>query len=147
AGEPPDRCTAPRTVARDPCHHEGAVSERCRYSGTTRTAPRAALVVSAAYAFNAIVTLRARFLAGFQASTPRASMASRRWASVASSTTRLIEREGMSILIRSPSSTRPINPPSAASGERCPIDRPDEPPEKRPSVTSAQTFPRPFDLR
>jgi hypothetical protein len=41
-------------------------------------------------------------------------------------------------LDRSPSSTRPIAPPSAASGETWPIDRPDVPPEKRPSVISAQ---------
>ena len=39
--------------------------------------------------------------------------------------------------IRSPSSTRAIVPPEAASGETWPIDRPDVPPEKRPSVTSA----------
>jgi hypothetical protein len=37
-------------------------------------------------------------------------------------------------------------PPSAASGETCPMERPDVPPEKRPSVISAQAFPSPFDL-
>jgi hypothetical protein len=37
-------------------------------------------------------------------------------------------------------------PPSAASGEAWPIDRPEVPPEKRPSVSSAQALPRPFDL-
>ena len=37
--------------------------------------------------------------------------------------------------------------PSAASGDTCPIDRPDEPPEKRPSVNSAHSLPKPFDFR
>jgi hypothetical protein len=49
-------------------------------------------------------------------------------------------RLGMSISIMSPSRTRPIAPPSAASGETWPIDRPEVPPEKRPSVSSAQAF-------
>ena len=53
----------------------------------------------------------------------------------------------MSISIRSPSRTSPIVPPSAASGETWPIDRPEVPPEKRPSVTSAQALPSPFDFR
>jgi len=53
----------------------------------------------------------------------------------------------MSISIVSPSSTRAIAPPSAASGETWPIERPEVPPEKRPSVTSAQAFPSPFDFR
>jgi hypothetical protein len=53
----------------------------------------------------------------------------------------------MSISMVSPSSTRPISPPSAASGEQWPIESPEEPPENRPSVTSAQAFPRPFDFR
>src|SRR3546814_3338253 len=47
-------------------------------------------------------------------------------------------RFGMSILIRSPFSTSPIAPPSAASGETWPIDRPDVPPEKRPSVIRSE---------
>jgi len=55
-------------------------------------------------------------------------------------------RAGMSISMRSPSCTRPIRPPSAASGETWPIERPEEPPEKRPSVISAQALPRPFDF-
>ena len=38
-------------------------------------------------------------------------------------------------------------PPPAASGETCPIDRPDVPPEKRPSVTRAQVLPKPRPLR
>ena len=49
--------------------------------------------------------------------------------------------------IVSPSSTRPIIPPDAASGETCPIDSPDVPPEKRPSVSNAQAAPRPIDFR
>ena len=56
-------------------------------------------------------------------------------------------RLGMSISTRSPSRTSPIAPPSAASGETWPIDRPDVPPEKRPSVTSAHALPSPFDFR
>ena len=43
----------------------------------------------------------------------------------------------MSISMRSPSSTRPIAPPSAASGEMWHRDRPALPPENRPSVISA----------
>ena len=58
----------------------------------------------------------------------------RRSASVASSTASRIERAGMSISIRSPSSIRPIAPPSAASGETWPMERPEVPPENRPSV-------------
>ncbi|CFW15160.1 Uncharacterised protein [Bordetella pertussis] len=38
-------------------------------------------------------------------------------------------------------------PPSAASGEAWPITRPDEPPEKRPSVNKAQVLPSPLDFR
>jgi len=48
---------------------------------------------------------------------------------------------------RSPSSTSPIAPPAAASGETCPTAIPVDPPENRPSVTSAQTFPNPAPLR
>ena len=54
---------------------------------------------------------------------------------------------GMSISIRSPSCTRPITPPDAASGETWPIDSPEVPPENRPSVNKAQAFPSPFDFR
>ena len=59
----------------------------------------------------------------------------------------MIERAGMSIAIGSPSSTSAIAPPAAASGETWPIERPDVPPEKRPSVTSAQLVPSPRALR
>ena len=40
-----------------------------------------------------------------------------------------------------------IAPPSAASGETWPMERPEVPPEKRPSVMRAQSFPSPFDFR
>ncbi len=56
-------------------------------------------------------------------------------------------RFGMSMRMRSPSSTRAIVPPDAASGEAWPMDRPEVPPEKRPSVTRAQVLPRPRPLR
>lgn len=37
--------------------------------------------------------------------------------------------------------------PAAASGETWPMDSPEVPPEKRPSVTRAHAFPNPMDLR
>ena len=37
-------------------------------------------------------------------------------------------------------------PPLAASGEICPIDNPEVPPENRPSVISAQASPSFLDL-
>ncbi len=82
--------------------------------------------------------LRSRFFGAYV--PPRAS---RRAASVASSTRSSMERFGMSMRMRSPSSTSAMVPPDAASGEAWPIDRPDVPPEKRPSVISAQVLPRP----
>ena len=36
---------------------------------------------------------------------------------------------------------------TAASGETCPIDSPEVPPEKRPSVISAHALPSPRPLR
>ena len=48
-----------------------------------------------------------------------------------------------SMTISSPSSTRPIGPPSAASGAMWPIISPWVPPENRPSVISATESPRP----
>ena len=54
---------------------------------------------------------------GFQASLPRASSWARREASSSSESTTWIRRFGMSISIRSPSRTRPMAPPLAASGE------------------------------
>ena len=49
--------------------------------------------------------------------------------------------------IWSPCSTSAISPPDAASGETCPIDSPEVPPEKRPSVISAHALPSPRPLR
>ena len=54
----------------------------------------------------------------------------------------MIDRAGMSIEIVSSSSIRAMAPPAAASGETWPIDRPEVPPENRPSVSSAHFFPR-----
>src|SRR5919112_2113009 len=67
----------------------------------------------------------------------------RRSASTHSGTSRSRRRAVTSIEISSPSSTRPIGPPSAASGATCPIISPWVPPEKRPSVSSATDSPRP----
>jgi outer membrane protein assembly factor BamB len=106
------------------------------------TAPLSALVAIAAYAFRAAETLRSRF---FGAYTPLRACARR--VSSASSTSSSMERFGMSMRMRSPSSTRAMVPPAAASGEAWPMDRPEVPPENRPSVTRAQAFPRPRPLR
>ena len=38
-------------------------------------------------------------------------------------------------------------PPAAASGDTWPMDKPDVPPEKRPSVISAQALPKPRDFK
>ena len=51
-------------------------------------------------------------------------------------------RLGISMRIRSSSSTSAIGPPSAASGETWPMAGPVEAPEKRPSVINATDFPR-----
>ena len=40
----------------------------------------------------------------------------------------------------------PSGDEAAASGDAWPIERPEVPPEKRPSVSSAQALPRPLDL-
>jgi hypothetical protein len=53
----------------------------------------------------------------------------------------------MSISIMSPSATRAMAPPAAASGETWPIDRPEVPPENRPSVIRAHSLPRWTDFR
>ena len=45
--------------------------------------------------------------------------------------------------MRSPSRTNAIGPPSTASGATWPMQKPHVPPENRPSVTSAQSAPRP----
>ena len=44
----------------------------------------------------------------------------------------------------SPSSTKAIGPPTAASGETCPMDAPLDAPEKRPSVIKATELPSPI---
>ena len=44
----------------------------------------------------------------------------------------------------SPSSTSAIGPPTAASGDTCPMDAPLDAPEKRPSVISATLEPSPI---
>ena len=46
--------------------------------------------------------------------------------------------------IISPSSTRAIGPPTAASGDTCPIDAPLDAPLNRPSVISATDEPSPI---
>ena len=47
----------------------------------------------------------------------------------------------------SPSWTRAMAPPSAASGETCPMLSPEVPPLKRPSVMSAHALPRPLPFK
>ena len=48
-----------------------------------------------------------------------------------------------STTMRSPSRTKAMGPPSTASGATWPTQNPWVPPENRPSVTSAQSPPRP----
>jgi hypothetical protein len=48
--------------------------------------------------------------------------------------------------MRSPSRTKAIGPPSCASGVMCPMMKPCEPPEKRPSVSSATSLPSPAPM-
>ena len=55
-------------------------------------------------------------------------------------------RLGMSMSIMSPSRIKAMAPPSAASGEAWPMERPDVPPENRPSVKSAHCLPSPRAL-
>ena len=50
----------------------------------------------------------------------------------------------MSMEIISPSSTRAIFPPTAASGDTCPMEAPLDAPEKRPSVIKATESPSPI---
>ena len=51
-----------------------------------------------------------------------------------------------SMVIRSPSRTSAIGPPSCASGVMWPMMKPCEPPEKRPSVSSATSLPSPAPM-
>lgn len=67
----------------------------------------------------------------------------RRRSRVPASTSRRSARAGASITIRSPSATSAMGPPAAASGATWPTTKPWLPPEKRPSVISATSWPRP----
>ncbi len=51
---------------------------------------------------------------------------------------------GMLMLMISPSSTSAIGPPTAASGDTCPMDAPLDAPLKRPSVIRATEIPVPY---
>ena len=51
---------------------------------------------------------------------------------------------GMLMLMISPSSTSAIGPPTAASGDTCPMDAPLDAPLKRPSVIRLQKIPVPY---
>ena len=53
----------------------------------------------------------------------------------------------MSIFILSPSRTRAITPPFAASGQICPTQIPRVAPENLPSVIRAQDLPKPFPTK
>src|SRR5262249_6734697 len=64
-----------------------------------------------------------------------------------SDTSRFRVRRPGSITIVSPSRTAAVGPPRAASGEMCPIRMPCDTPEKRPSVISATSSPRPRRCR
>ena len=108
------------------------------------TAPVCAEVASAAYARSAFETGRSRSLGCHGRSA--ASILARRSASTSSSTSSSSARARTSMSTWSPSSTSPIAPPAAASGETCPTAMPLDPPENRPSVTSAQPSPKPGAL-
>ena len=56
----------------------------------------------------------------------------------------MILYSGILISIISPSSTKAIGPPTAASGETCPIEAPRDAPENRPSVIKATVDPKPI---
>ncbi len=68
----------------------------------------------------------------------RGVQAARRRASSSSESRTESTPLGMSISMMSPSWSRPIGPPTAASGLTWPIDAPAVPPENRPSVIRAQ---------
>jgi hypothetical protein len=84
-----------------------------------------------------------RTVSAYLAKTPQAiaevagRQRARLAASSASGTSRVIWRVATSMVIGSPSWTRPIGPPWAASGATWASMKPWVPPEKRPSVTSA----------
>ena len=56
-------------------------------------------------------------------------------------------RFGILISISSPSFIRAIDPPADASGETWPMDNPEVPPEKRPSVIRAHLAPSPMAFK
>src|SRR5579863_8960142 len=111
----------------------------------SRAAPVDAEVASAAYTWSAALT--ARCLAAGRYEPSAASSACLRSASTSSGTSSRSSLRGMSMTIVSSSCTSAMTPPLAASGEICPIDNPEVPPENRPSVISAHARPRPFPLR
>ena len=69
-----------------------------------------------------------------------------RSAKTSSDTRTFIVFLGISISIISPSSIKAIFPPTAASGETCPIAAPLVAPENLPSVISATEFPKPLPI-
>src|SRR3954454_20355564 len=71
---------------------------------------------------------------------------SRRAVSSSSSTERSSRLLATSRVIRSPSRTNAIGPPSTASGATWPTQSPVVPPENRPSVNSSTSLPRPAPL-
>src|SRR5581483_781039 len=111
----------------------------------SRAAPVDADVAIAAYTWSATLTARCRDTGRYDPS--EASSAARRSESSAAGTSRDNVRRGMSMTTVSPFSTSAIAPPAAASGATWHTDRPEVPPENRPSVISAQLRPSPLPLR
>ena len=99
------------------------------------TPPLSAELTIAAYARSAFDTLRSRVTGAIG-----------RAANSSSVNLTLMLRPGISISMMSPSTILPILPPAAASGEICPILKPEVPPLKRPSVIRAHSFPKCLDL-
>mmetsp|Transcript_21366 Transcript_21366/g.39993 ORF Transcript_21366/g.39993 Transcript_21366/m.39993 type:complete len:324 (-) Transcript_21366:35-1006(-) len=75
-----------------------------------------------------------------------ARQAARRRATSSSGTCQSITLLATSITMGSPVSTSAMGPPTAASGETCPMMNPCEPPENRPSVIRATSLPRPAPM-
>src|SRR5581483_3793566 len=111
----------------------------------SRAAPVDADVAIAAYTWSATLTARCRDTGRYDPSD--ASSAARRSESSAAGTSRDNGRRGMPMTTASPFSTSAIAPPAAASGATWHTDRPEVPPENRPSVLSAQLRPSPLPLR
>ncbi len=57
-----------------------------------------------------------------------------------------MRRVSASIVMMSPSCTKAMGPPSCASGVTWPMMKPWEPPEKRPSVIRATSWPSPAPM-